>query len=1020
MRLRGGVLFALAMLLGPRAAHSDVVVVYVPPAAAARGLPLQVGDVLRADTDAAQLDVLQLLELETVDAARGPVRLRRVRGGSAPHAIELPAGRWDVIAAPLAESGIPTTDLNAALAHAIDTRDRQRAGELLLARSRVAAAKRDFDAATRDSAAASALLPAHADWIEHVQTLNFENHPDRTRALSAATRAVELRRTKPVEKVLLAYSLQSLAHARAQSRDNDGAVDAAVEAVRLAPDTLVAANAHFVRAFVAMRTSRHDIAGRELDAAARIVERIAPSGLDHATLLSRRAVFSAIKRKGDTATRLYAQALSRLQLLVPDSMLLGRVAFNAHLHALERRRYAEAETQARASMRAFEAAAPAGLEVAQARAALAEVLMRRTQYAQAEALLRVASAASDVVDARSYEALSLKLQLGDSLARQMRHAEALALYDAIDATLAVPDAPTALAETSIAADTALYRGEVLSRLERCPEAIAAATRALDRYVALGRSGTTRWESHLLLSDCRRRGGDVGAALAHAQQALDGFRELGGDGIQVAQAQFAVARAQRDAGRRSDAIEAYRAAIDGLEAHRERVGGNDEIRARWAAQFQDFYKELLWLEAGGGTDDAVIEIEARYREQALLQLLGEGHADLAPNWAGLAPTGSFRAAALPADTALLSYVVGGEGTLVILLLPGDLQPVVVRLPATRTSLDVLVDRMLLLAARDSRDPAAVAALRDVAHSLHTALIAPLMPSVARFPRWIVVADGALLQLPWPALVVRNTREPRYLVEERVLSVVPSAPVWAVLSQRARAPASMFAFADPGAVEGEATQRGVPAGRLPGARREVQALSDAFPDRVITYFGANATEARVRLVAPRAGVLHFALHSVTDARAPMASHIVLAGGAGTGKDNDGRLRADEIAREVKLVADLVVLSSCASARGLDAGGEGLLGLTRALHLAGARAVIGTHWPVADQSTARLMRDFYRHRSAGLPSDTALSAAQRDWLAAARKPDWRRALERVVEGEDAQPPNAAHPFFWAGFMHSGAAAR
>ena len=209
------------------------------------------------------------------------------------------------------------------------------------------------------------------------------------------------------------------------------------------------------------------------------------------------------------------------------------------------------------------------------------------------------------------------------------------------------------------------------------------------------------------------------------------------------------------------------------------------------------------------------------------------------------------------------------------------------------------------------------------------------------------------------------------------------------------------------------RDVPAQALPGARSEVEALSTQFPDRVTHYVGAAASEAQLRAAAPGAGLIHLALHSVSDAHAPMASHIVLAAGeSAAGSADDGRLHADEIARQLKLDADLTVLSSCASAAGVQAGGEGLLGLVRALHLAGSRAVIATHWPVADRSTARLMGEFYAQRGAGLSSVRALAAAQRAWLAEARDPSFREDWKRWFGQADALPDSAIHPFHWAAF--------
>lgn len=112
---------------------------------------------------------------------------------------------------------------------------------------------------------------------------------------------------------------------------------------------------------------------------------------------------------------------------------------------------------------------------------------------------------------------------------------------------------------------------------------------------------------------------------------------------------------------------------------------------------------------------------------------------------------------------------------------------------------------------------------------------------------------------------------------------------------------------------------------------------------------------------------------------------------GRDN-GLLQACEIFDGLRIHADLVTLSACKTALGRDMGGEGLFGLTRAFQYAGARTVLASLWSVADRSTAKLMRRFYGHLTAGKSKDEALRAAQ---------------LELVRAGGP-----TAHPRHWAAF--------
>jgi CHAT domain-containing protein len=153
------------------------------------------------------------------------------------------------------------------------------------------------------------------------------------------------------------------------------------------------------------------------------------------------------------------------------------------------------------------------------------------------------------------------------------------------------------------------------------------------------------------------------------------------------------------------------------------------------------------------------------------------------------------------------------------------------------------------------------------------------------------------------------------------------------------------------------------------------------------------------------VHFACHGHLDERMPLNSSLALAirETPAEGQDN-GLLQAWEIFDKVRIDADLVTLSACGTALGREMGGEGLLGLTRAFHYAGARSVLATLWSVSDTSTPLLMERFYAHLEAGMSLDRALQAAQIDFI---------RGRGGVARGVAA---DLSHPFRWAAFQLSG----
>jgi len=188
-----------------------------------------------------------------------------------------------------------------------------------------------------------------------------------------------------------------------------------------------------------------------------------------------------------------------------------------------------------------------------------------------------------------------------------------------------------------------------------------------------------------------------------------------------------------------------------------------------------------------------------------------------------------------------------------------------------------------------------------------------------------------------------------------------------------------------------------GRLPFSRREadvIVALAPRTQALQATGFEANREAATsTRLAEYR--IVHFATHGVLNARRPELSGIVLSLFDERGQKQDGFLRLHDV-YNLRLDADLVVLSGCQTALGKDLKGEGLVGLTRGFMYAGARSVVASLWQVDDESTAELMKRFYRAmlKENRRPAD-ALRAAQ---LEMSRDKRWYA------------------PFYWAGFVLQG----
>jgi CHAT domain-containing protein/Tfp pilus assembly protein PilF len=362
--------------------------------------------------------------------------------------------------------------------------------------------------------------------------------------------------------------------------------------------------------------------------------------------------------------------------------------------------------------------------------------------------------------------------------------------------------------------------------------------------------------------------------------------------------------------------------------------------------------------------------------------------------------------LDQQTALLEYFVGRESSVLFFVTRESLS--IHRLPAAST-LAVTVQELRNTLARGGI--LSLGRFRRAAGDLYDVLLGPETARLARTPSLLISPDGPLHLIPFEALLTdparggSSYRDLSYLLRDHAISYVPSASVLDGLREQRPAstadlaqPKELIAFGDaiyPGEqVASEPVRSASPSfASLPGSEREVRAIADLYPGSAVAlYTGRNATERNVKQNPwiQTARRIHFATHGFIDEARPQLSGLILTPEPDAGEN--GRLQVYEIFN-LRLNADLVVLSACETALGEQVTGEGMVGLTRAFLYSGARSLLVSLWPVSDVSTPELMTSFYRHLGNSPTKAMALRRAK---------------LERIDSGDE--------PFRWAPFILAG----
>jgi len=181
-------------------------------------------------------------------------------------------------------------------------------------------------------------------------------------------------------------------------------------------------------------------------------------------------------------------------------------------------------------------------------------------------------------------------------------------------------------------------------------------------------------------------------------------------------------------------------------------------------------------------------------------------------------------------------------------------------------------------------------------------------------------------------------------------------------------------------------------------EVQKIASLFKkNKEEIYLREKASEQEIKkLNLDNFKIIHFAAHGLIDSQKPARSAIVLS--LNQDSQEDGFVQMREI-YNMRMNADLVVLSACQTGLGQFIRGEGIEGLSRAFFYAGASSVLMTLWSVNDQASSQLMETFYRH----LRSSTSIMEALQ-----------KAKLEMI------QSKSFSHPYYWAGFVITGNASR
>lgn len=300
--------------------------------------------------------------------------------------------------------------------------------------------------------------------------------------------------------------------------------------------------------------------------------------------------------------------------------------------------------------------------------------------------------------------------------------------------------------------------------------------------------------------------------------------------------------------------------------------------------------------------------------------------------------------------------------------------------------------------------------NLGNKFYKILIEPCLAYTDR-KNFTIVPDGAITYVPFEGLITRNTDteyinylDLPYLIHDYSIGYSHSSTL--LFSERYKSKSTedkVLAFApiyeNPLDRMDSAQYRQIDENTdylfpLVGTINEVQSINAIVPSKV--FINEMATEANFKKYAADYNVLHLAMHTIMKDDAPLYSMLAFTNADNNDTIEDNKLFAYEI-YNMKLNAQMAVLSSCSSGIGKMQKGEGMMSLARGFIYAGCPSIIMTLWQVADKSSSELMTSFYKYMKRGKSKQEAMRLAKIDYLATA---------------DDL----TSNPYFWSGFVVLG----
>jgi CHAT domain-containing protein len=481
----------------------------------------------------------------------------------------------------------------------------------------------------------------------------------------------------------------------------------------------------------------------------------------------------------------------------------------------------------------------------------------------------------------------------------------------------------------------------------------------------------------------RKKGEFALAIASYQEAL-GWARKTGDRVGEIRALSGLGETRLEMKQTDEAIAPLRESIEKFETLRPGLRDEDKISLfdTQAATYRTLQKALVARQDYA----TALTVAEGSRARAFLELMAQRTSETeaivkAPTFNEIQAIAKKEQATLVTYSLLYDELERESGLYIWVVDPqGKLSFKSVTLPKEQKNEQILTNLVISLRDDGIKKTPANSSSESLTRKTYEILIQPIADLLPKDPeaRVTFIPQGSLFLVPFQAL---QDGTGKYLIEKHTMTFAPSIQSLSFNQQKQQNKSlSPLIVGNPEPMPNDLSP-------LPGAATEANAIAQILKTQAIV--GAQATEILISQKLTQAGTIHFATHGLLNEQEALESSLAFA----PSPERDGLLKAEDIF-DLKLQADLAVLSACDTGRGKITG-DGVLGLSRSLLSAGVKNVVVSLWEVPDKPTSSLMVEFYRNLQ--------------------RNPDKAKALRQAMLAQMKKTPT---PNDWAAFILLGTA--